>query len=253
MKVMRKAFFSAFMDGSVDGLAGSRRPSAGNWLSEALTNLALNPVERSGRPLPHGVMTVDGEEYRAKLLVHAQKRGIGAPTLSGNTWTFEHKGRIAAVDYETTLSEKAGYLIYAKGLVTSISDAPKRPPRLKPPSRELDEGWLYAQAPNARIPENEDGVGKWMMFVAERFIDDTWKNVSAAIKAGQLSDYAKVSTYANSQGGPHVLCVYVLKSDDREEVMAVRERLRVLGFRRRIPYKRNTMTRVGVSGSDLMA
>ena len=94
-----------------------------------------------------------------------------------------------------------------------------------------------------------------MMFVARDKVDDTWLNVRHALQEGQLSPAiaAKVSTALSSSGHFHVLCVYLTDSEDRVAAMIVREKLRVLGFKREIHFKRDFMTLEGLSGSDFSA
>lgn len=63
---------------------------------------------------------MDGREYRARLLLHAAKRGYGRPRRQGNDWIFEAaSGAQAIVEFEPTLAEKSGYLTYAKIQLTA--------------------------------------------------------------------------------------------------------------------------------------
>lgn len=44
------------------------------------------------------------------------------------------------------------------------------------------------------IPQPESKrVGKWLFFVAEKYIDDTWRNVKKAVEDGNLWKQAKVT------------------------------------------------------------
>jgi hypothetical protein len=126
-----------------------------------------------------------------------------------------------------------------------------------PPSRNRKADWLHAFAPGVEEAEPSDAdteAGKWMMFVAEQYVDDTWKNVSLAVREGRLAYYAKVSTKASQAGAfPYVLCVYVQDWRDKGEAMALRERLREMGFKRKIHFKRDSMTLAGLSGSEYSA
>ena len=71
------------------------------------------------------------------------------------------------------------------------------------------------------------------------------------MKSGHLGPYAKVSTAAANATGTdsHVICVYCPDYRDRDDVMRVRERLRSMGFERKIPFKLDEMTIRGESGS----
>ena len=75
--------------------------------------------------------------------------------------------------------------------------------------------------------------------------------MSKSVEAGNLSDFAKVSTVAAQESAtrPHVICVYCPDHRDRTEVMRVRERLRALGFERKIHFKADEMTERGQAGS----
>lgn len=205
---------------------------------------------------------MEAPEYREKLLSHAVKRGFGDPRLDGNDWIFETEaGARAVVQHEPSVSEKKGYLIWAKIQLTAAANAanpnprPKRvrrPPQL--PTRVRDEGWLHAFAPDAPEDPPATESGKWMMFVGHQYADDTWINVSRAIHDGRLSFYGKISTVGSTPPGrPHVLCVYIADYRDREAAMLLRERLREMGFKRKIYFKRDSMTAAGLSGSEFGA
>ncbi len=87
--------------------------------------------------------------------------------------------------------------------------------------------------------------GKWMVWVKSDVADFAWVGVRDATRGGKLGGWAKVATSASSktqQSGEHVLCVYTYDYEDTADVMRVRQALRDLGFRQRIPYKRNSDT-----------
>jgi Domain of unknown function (DUF1917) len=89
-------------------------------------------------------------------------------------------------------------------------------------------------------------VGKWLFFVAEKYIDDTWRNVKKAVKEGKLWKTAKVSTAWRSKGGSYVVCVYTYDYDDKEDAMKIREYLREMGFKRPVSYKTDEQTLAGM-------
>ena len=80
-------------------------------------------------------------------------------------------------------------------------------------------------------------VGKWLFFVAEKYIDDTWRNVKKAVGDGKLWKQAKVSTAWRSKGGVYVVCVYTYDCDDESDVMKIRDHLREMGFKKATSYK----------------
>jgi|GEM_PF-6004763 hypothetical protein len=64
-------------------------------------------------------------EYQSKLIEHAATRGYGKPKKEGNQWIFRHptSKAEATVEYVPELSDKKGYLTYAKGILTSAHNA----------------------------------------------------------------------------------------------------------------------------------
>ena len=103
------------------------------------------------------------------------------------------------------------------------------------------------------IPQPEAiRVGKWLFFVAEKYIDDTWRNVKKAVEDGKLWKQAKVSTAWRSKGGVYVVCVYTYDCNDENDVMKIRAHLREMGFKRAASYKSDEQTIAGIY-SDLSA
>lgn len=95
------------------------------------------------------------------------------------------------------------------------------------------------------MPEDKN-VGKWLFFVAEKYVDDTWANVKKAVENGKLWRSAKVSTAWRSKGGPYVICVYTYDYNDEDDVMRIREHLREMGFKRTVSYKSDEQTAAGM-------
>ena len=93
------------------------------------------------------------------------------------------------------------------------------------------------------------------MYVRPVNIDETWAKIKAEVVAGRLAPFAKVSTAQTNDCNtlPYVLIVYVPDCNDMEGAMQVRERLRLLGFKRKIPLKTDQMSLNGQSGSILSA
>lgn len=88
-------------------------------------------------------------------------------------------------------------------------------------------------------------VGKWLIYRSNSEIDDVWKIIARATFDGGLGRSAKVST-AMQKNRRHVICVYTENYLDLENVMRVREKLRLLGFTDRLCYKPDIYTYLGI-------
>lgn len=91
--------------------------------------------------------------------------------------------------------------------------------------------------------------GKWLLFVDRANIDEVWDKIVPAVKEGRLGPEAKVSTAESNpltkRPSKHVVCIYTLDAEDREDVFRVREELRRLGFIAPINYKPDAATLQG--------
>ncbi len=208
------------------------------------------------------------------LLIHAAKRGFPVSTVSGNDWIFADpkSGAKAIVQFDPSLTEKSGYLTFAKGVLTAAMNgrlgfeptprySERHPKRMNPSSNAVDY-WLFAEsaANIAKIDQADYDVaanmGKWLIFSNTDSVDEDWKKIKRCVESGQLSVSAKVSTYRNSMERNHdntptsyVICVYTLDWRDKDDVFRHRETLRQQGFNKPLSYKTNEMTRQGKSGS----
>jgi len=113
------------------------------------------------------------------------------------------------------------------------------------PSEVTSTPFIWATYKGKMRPESER-VGKWLFFVTEKYIDDTWRNVKKAVEGGKLWKFAKVSTAWRSKGSVYVVCVYTYDHDDDKDVMKIREHLREMGFKRLAAYKTDAQTLAGV-------
>lgn len=89
-------------------------------------------------------------------------------------------------------------------------------------------------------------TGKWLFFIAEKYIDNTWENVKKAIEAGKLWYHAKASTAWRSKGAVYVICIYTYDYEDEADVMRIRGVLREMGFKRPTSYKTDAATQAGL-------
>jgi hypothetical protein len=114
------------------------------------------------------------------------------------------------------------------------------------PSKARDRYWIHAENSSGSSTENS---GKWLLFIPLGRIDVTWELIRRETEAGRLGIAAKAATalenpLAKNQS-TRLICVYTYNSEDLEDVRRVRQRLRELGFTRKIPYKTDQATRTG--------
>lgn len=113
----------------------------------------------------------------------------------------------------------------------------------KKPSQVKDQYWIHVESPGAAWGKSP---GKWLLFISMTRLDIVWPVIERETEGGRLGAAAKVSTSksnplsTNSSTG--LICVYTYDSDDLTDVLRVRQRLRELGFKRKIPYKTDMQT-----------
>ena len=121
-----------------------------------------------------------------------------------------------------------------------------RPPR--PPSQIHDDYWVNATARTHQRSITQRS-GKWLIFVPLDELDAAWAKVKRATQEGLLGNSSKAATALPNPNAAdptkRVICVYTYDSDDREDVMRVRQALRDLGFDRPMPYKTDQATLEG--------
>jgi hypothetical protein len=117
------------------------------------------------------------------------------------------------------------------------------------PSKTTRVYWIHQDAPGFRPDEIDDEkMGKWLVFLEEGDVDETWRLIRDATCQGRLGITAKVSTAKpnpESRDERKVVYVYTRDWEDEEDVMRIREELRTLGVEQRIGYKRNIETYQG--------
>jgi Domain of unknown function (DUF1917) len=125
---------------------------------------------------------------------------------------------------------------------------PRTPRSPRTPSQIQDDYWVSARARKNRVPFTERS-GKWLIFVPLDELDDAWAKIKKATEAGLLGNSSKAATALSNPNAAdptkRVICVYTYDSDDREDVMRVRQALRDLGFDRPMPYKTDLATLEG--------
>lgn len=216
-------------------------------------------------------MIVDHKEYRREIHSHAAKLGFTGGRKRGPYMFFRHplSNRVVKIEYAPNVG--SGLIHHArhrKGILTTehrsatytaepVQVPREDDPRRMAPSQNYWGDWLFAQH-DPTMPTDGDGddrAGKWLVFLRRGYVDEVWRAVRDATLQGRLSITAKISTRKNAPIGEdlHVLCVYTADSNDIDDVMRVREMLRELGFKRKISYKPNAMTRALVHGSSFSA
>jgi len=120
---------------------------------------------------------------------------------------------------------------------------------LRRPSQVLDEYWLIAVSKKGRHIPLTGRTGKWLLFVLSSEVDEVWDRIRLATESGLLREASKVSTARPNPNArdvtTKVVCIYTYDHEDEEDVMRVREELRRLGFKDRIPYKTDEATLSG--------
>ena len=87
-------------------------------------------------------------------------------------------------------------------------------------------------------------TGKWMIFADPGDIDMIWGKLIYHLCVERQRGFAKVST--RKRGERHVICVYVDDYTDLEEVNGLRKALKDIGVVRRIGFKPDAYTHLGI-------
>lgn len=120
---------------------------------------------------------------------------------------------------------------------------------LRRPSQVLDAYWLMADSKKRMNAPSTDRTGKWLLFVPVSEVDEVWNKIRQTTESGLLGIASKVSTarpHPNARdASKKVVCVYTYDHEDEADVMRVREELRRLGFKDKIPYKTDEATIAG--------
>ncbi len=119
------------------------------------------------------------------------------------------------------------------------------------PSRTRDRYWIDVEKPNAQWSDNP---GKWLLFIPTTRIDASWRIIRSETILGTLGVAAKVATAMKSPLSANqrvkLICVYTFNAADLNDVRRVRQRLRELGFTKKLPYKTDAATQAGIYTSQ---
>lgn len=114
------------------------------------------------------------------------------------------------------------------------------------PSRTRDRYWIDVEKPDAQWSDNP---GKWLLFIPATRVDAVWRTIRSETILGTLGVGAKVATAMKSPLSTSqrvkLICVYTFNAADLDDVRRVRQRLRELGFSKKIPYKTDAATQAG--------
>ncbi|MDP3024500.1 MAG: DUF1917 domain-containing protein [candidate division Zixibacteria bacterium] len=117
------------------------------------------------------------------------------------------------------------------------------------PSEVTEDYWVYATRKVGKYPESTLRSGKWLVFVESENVDKVWAKIQKAVEEGKLGGSAKVATAkSNSLAGKSkvkVICVYTYDWADEKDVKRIREELRKLCIKNKIPYKTDEDTLSG--------
>jgi hypothetical protein len=116
------------------------------------------------------------------------------------------------------------------------------------PTEETEAYWIRVWSTGPQ-PKATERSGKWLLFVAVEKVDEVWAAIKQATEAGQLGPCSKVATMRPNPNAQDpwkkVICVYTYDSDDRADVLRIREALRELGFMDKLAYKTDEATLEG--------
>jgi hypothetical protein len=114
------------------------------------------------------------------------------------------------------------------------------------PSKVTETYWLYAKRKKGKYHIHTENGGKWLIFVDVRNIDEVWEKIKIATENGLLGEESKVATAKENpnanDSNKKVICVYTYDYMDKEDVMRIREALRNIGIKNKIPYKIDNAT-----------
>lgn len=92
--------------------------------------------------------------------------------------------------------------------------------------------------------ENNVLSGKWLIFADVEEVDTLWEKVVQLVCLQRKRGFAKVSP--NKDTDEHVICVYVDDVTNHEEVQELRAQLRTIGVQKKIGFKLDAYTHLGI-------
>lgn len=120
---------------------------------------------------------------------------------------------------------------------------------IQQPSKMRADYWVYAENPSP-LRDWTNRSGKWLIFTSFKKLDQVWQLIYEETVAGRLGLSSKAATSRPNGLAKNpfikVICVYTYDSSDIDDVMRVRNRLREIGFYKKLSYKTDQATDEGV-------
>lgn len=114
------------------------------------------------------------------------------------------------------------------------------------PSKVRDKYWVESTVPSGVWTSN---TGKWLLFVSVTRVDSVWRTIDLETRSGRRGIATKVATAKSNTLAAstrvRLICVYTYDCTDLVDVRRVRQRLRELGFVKKISYKTDAATKDG--------
>ena len=199
----------------------------------------------SGIPDPEALADAVYGIFEIYLNRELRRRGPYLFELVEQGTDFKEELREIFSRFREDYPELADALLKRFGSIDAIY-APLREGEEVSPSKTTRTYWIVQDAPGPHERGVDDErAGKWLIFVPAVEADEAWRKVRNETVEGRLGISAKVSTARpdpDSRDERTVIYVYTKDWADEADVMRVRERLRELGFKERIGYKRNIET-----------
>jgi hypothetical protein len=96
------------------------------------------------------------------------------------------------------------------------------------PSQEDEAFWVVARSP---VAESTGDAGKWLVFVPDGALDESWSRIREATEAGRLGPASKAASARpnpRAREGTKVIVIYTRDASDREDIGRVLTELRRL-------------------------
>jgi len=121
------------------------------------------------------------------------------------------------------------------------------------PSEVTDSNvnWVCCFDPNIESAQIQMArVGKWMLFIPPRYINECWDKIIAGVKSGNL--YSAKTLPAIKVDKVYATMIYTKDYEDKEDIARVLNYLVSVGLKgkRKIYYKTDDQTRAGIYSGD---
>lgn len=166
------------------------------------------------------------------------------------SWTAETSTSQNLVQYLSRWPPSRTPSIYGPWI--EVQRGGQQPTTSPPDLKGLSDSFQSLALSGTVTPETLDQIskthnvitGKWMIFEESDKIDMLWGNLVYHLCIERQKGSAKVSTW--KKGEKHVICVYVDDYTDLEEVNGLRMALKAIGVKRKIGFKPDAYTHLGI-------